>query len=514
MVVLSAMLVLARIALFDWQTLKFSPDSWAYYELAKSLREGDYALNHLRSFQAAGRYSAAFPPGFPALWALVDIISGAGARSGLVINLFVMAAIGWLCERLTRQMTGLRWAGLALAVLLFQFPGFYDEIVAGRSIPLTVALILAAFALIVGREAPRPAHAALAGIAIGLTLLLRFDMLPFALCILAWIVLAFASRRNAVALAFATGLLAVWLPWIALSLKLYGRPFASDSSWVAMTADASAFVTDWYPAGALPLTAREAPALFMGKVWGNLMQLPGALIGAPGAIVFALVLFLLAVHVLARKQLYSTPRLPTLWAARAAPPLAAAAFTLAALSLIPANVLTGYLDTRYFSFLWLCLLGWLVLPALRLSTVRAPVLWGLALASLGNGAIGLFLARLQLGAMADAELTASPVATPRQIAACQKLLPANRNRALVLDDTRAAALAAEQGLKTSMVPMNFRQDRLAWRDKVAFLDSYGIGLIVDSPLTQAPDIMPAEWLQPAPSVCGPQTYVRRQKPRP
>lgn len=508
-ILLSFALLLATVFLFYWPDPHFTADSWAYFELSRSLREGGYHLQHLRSFAVPPEApSTAFPPGFPAVWALADILTGTGPRAGIAVNVACMVLIAGQCEVLVRRLSGLPFAGLAVAALLLRFPGFFEEVVAGRSIPLTVALVLQAFLLITRSPAPRAVHAAFAGLCVGGTLLLRFDMLPFVLCLALWMAMAFFRGQRAVAVAFALGLAAICLPWMLASLAIHGRLLASDSSWVAVSADPRAFVTDWYPQGSAPPGAAQDPQAFVQKVSGHILQVPGALILAPGSIGLGLFLMAAALHLAWRPSLYPSGLSFKLKGLTTRPVMAGLAFTLAALAMFPGYVLTGYLDDRYFSLLWLMLLGWLILPLLRLGKPRPAIMAGLAFFTLAGALSGMVLGWGEVRSKAEARLIEAPTANPQQIAACLGKLPPGQTRALVMDPSQAARLAAEHGLRTSMVPRNFYEGRLSEQEKEAFLETFHIGMVVDSPLTEAPGVIPVRWLVPAPDECGPQTYVR------
>lgn len=507
-VALSAGLAVATILLFHWQDPRMSPDSWAYYELARSLRAGGYYLNHLRSFQSApDALSMAFPPGYPALWAAVDAATGAAVRSGLLINLACVAVIGWQCEGIARRLTGLSFVGLGIATLLLGFPGFFDEVVSGRSIPAAIALVVIAFSLLTSRDPPGAGRAALAGVCVALTLLLRFDMLPFVLVVAAWFAFMMLFRRRRIAdAALLGGIAAVLLPWMAVSIHLYGRPFASDNGWVALAADPGVFVTDWYPPGQAPRTAAQAPAMFFSKVLTNGLALPTAILRAPGPATVILVLITLAMlvrHLRARASAPMGEKEPGIDRARTM----ALVFTLGVIAVIPSYALTGYFDGRYFALLWLCLLGWTVVPSTRNAASRPLVTATLALACLASALGGFLESRVEAKGLAEQRATVPPFTSADRLAACLRALGPARDRAMVVNDTLAAQLAAENGVKTSMVPRNLREGRLDDAGKRAFLETYRIGLIVDDTTMTARDLVPEHWLAAAPAPCGPGTHA-------
>src|SRR4029077_17233773 len=78
---------------------------------------------------------------------------------------------------------------LAVWVALLSFEGYRTEVLAGRTIPVAMLLLLTAFALLVGGDAAnRPIMAAATGLLLGLACLARFDALPLSLVVVATLV--------------------------------------------------------------------------------------------------------------------------------------------------------------------------------------------------------------------------------------------------------------------------------------------------------------------------------------
>ena len=81
---------------------EFSPDSWAYFELSKSIfADRFYTFNTLRSYFSE-TYSASFPFGYPAILAVTHLLFGADPRLAIGVNLAAATASWFLIMAKTR----------------------------------------------------------------------------------------------------------------------------------------------------------------------------------------------------------------------------------------------------------------------------------------------------------------------------------------------------------------------------------------------------------------------------
>ena len=493
----------ALLALWCWSVWRspvYSPDSWAYYELSQSIRDGGYRLLGLRSYvYPAAAPSGAFPPLWPGLWSLVAALSGLGARAGLVASFGCAAAAAGLSEAIGRRVSGVKWIGLAAAAALFAMPDFAEEVQAARSIPLQIAL---AAALIWIWVRPGPLtflRASAMGALCGALVMTRFDMMAFAAFFGLTILLG--SRSLGAAARFGVTFLAAVSPWVTVSWLRFRELFHSDSSFVASAADAQTFVTDWYPPGHAPATVASAPAAWAAKVAGNVPPFLEAVASSPGFVGLSALTVALAALVLGRSPAV-TPARPDAAGARR---LAAVAPAVAAP--LPVYLVTGYFDARYFSLAF-----WYLLLA---TAVSAAIAWK---ARVGRERVEartmlLAIALLLIGGYADAARGLARPPEPlfpdlREFArmeACLRHMGARpSDRLLFNDNTLAARWAAVRHLPSATLPRNFTQPGLSLDDKRRFLDQYDIRFLAGDPEVLEPIFKPL--LESPTAPCGMALY--------
>lgn len=350
------------------ETAWFSPDSWAYFELAKSVFGGDfYAFNTWRSYFSE-HYSVSFPFGLPVAIALVQTVFGAQPMAAVWLNVAVAAASWALMLGIGRRLGLSGLAALALATAMLMWPPYLNEVLAGRAIPLSLLWMLLAISAY-----QREQHL-VGGLMLGLAALTRFDFLVGALLFIVGIVLLDAGARRRIGW-WVLGMLLGMAPWIGYSLSHFGRFWASDNSWVA-TSVAQAYVVD-YPARATS-TVFDDPTAWLARVFGNVPELLSAL--AESLLAFP-VLVALVIAVAWCWRTLPTGRLRRV----------GLALLIVAASVAP-YLLTGYFDPRYFLPLllaWSLSLAVLLMPVEGLEPSRVPhlLLTAALLISLADGAL-------------------------------------------------------------------------------------------------------------------------------
>jgi hypothetical protein len=501
--------VLALVALLvvwcwsDWRSPPFSPDSWAYYELSQTIWRGGFRLLGLRSYAyPAAAPSGAFPPLWPALWSLVAAASGLGARAGLIASFGCVAVLAVFSEAIGRQLSEIKWVGLAAAAGLFAMPGFADEVDAARSIPLQMALASALIWTLLRRGPIGPARASVMGVICGALVLARFDMLAFSI-VFGLSVLLMTRSLGATA-AFGLLFVAAASPWVIVSWLSFGELFHSDSSFVASAIDRATFVNDWYPPAHHLLTLRDDPVAWVSKVAGNLPPFLRSAAGSPGPCGLVVLLAAFAALVLRRKEAarliasvgtadVSVRRFAVIAAAIAAPLLLC--------------VVTGYFDARYFSLgFWYVLMAVLTLAAFA---------WSLGA---GGRRVEFSTMLLALGALALAGAANVPRGLARppergfpelqgfaRIQMCLSRLGAQANdRVLFEDHTLGARWAAVRRRPAAMLPRNFTRPGLSFAEKGQFLSQQGIRFAVGAPEVLEPIFKP--FMQGPALPCGPAVY--------
>jgi hypothetical protein len=479
--VLAALLIILPLFLGLVAAPRYSPDSWALYELSRTVFGGDfYRFTHFRSYASLSDYSSAFPPMTPALIAGLDAQTGSGARSGLYLAFAAFLAFAAASEWIGRRVTGTAWVGLGAALLVLTGPKMLvDELAAGRTIPLQLALYALVLIGLLGGARITAARAAAIGLVAGLAILNRFDALLLPLLVagaIGWL----TRRAVPVLAALATAAIAV-SPWVVFSLAVHGTPFATDNAGTALSLDPAAFVTDWWPS-ARP-TLADDPAAWAWRVLGSLgryLHTAASLAASPLGVLLVGVLGLWAgLHGLAaRRPAARRAELPEAQLRL----LALFAAGMAALTL--PQIVTGYAEPRYFTaIVWAAALAALCAAAAcgaspHQRTVYARLLF------LGIAAPVLAASLWQLAAAVRAGETGARAAarfdTPADVTALRRCL-AERSGARVLvlgDDAFAARAGAIAGIAAMMEPRNIAEGRLRADGARAFLQSWNVEYVL------------------------------------
>ncbi|MEM7779316.1 MAG: GtrA family protein [Pseudomonadota bacterium] len=469
--------VLVPLLLNVWTNPPYSPDSWALYELSRTVFGDFYRFEHFRSYASTSPFSSAFPPLYPSLIALLDTVFGTGPRTALILAFLSFAGFALASEAVARRLTGAAWIGLAAAIALLLGPSMMlTEMNAGRTIPLQMLFFaLMAFALARGR-AISLGGAAWIGVLAGLAVMNRFDAIMLPLLVAATII--WLTRRPILALASIAASLVVISPWIAYSLTTFGTLFATDNASIAMSLDPNAFVTDWWPQEQASMS--DHPAAWVGKVTENLGQflLVGAQLSVTAVglvIVCAIVALFTLQQFMARRAHASPNRYGSI--SRLAPMIG---FVLICLVMMAPQVITGYLEYRYYTAsFWAVFMVALSALILRAATAHQAVVLG-RIAGIGIVAMVVVLLAVQTIAPLARERQSGSFETAPDVALLQECM-AERPEARILvigDDTFAARAGALAGLHTMMEPRNIAEGRLDDTGVAAFLEAFKVDYIL------------------------------------
>ena len=309
----------------------FSPDSWAYFELSKTVFGEDfYKFNTLRSYFSSD-YSSSFPLGYPIVIAIAQLFMGQHPIVAVVINIFVVMITVFVIYNIGIKLKLPALAGFTITAALLCYPGYLDEIFSGRSIPLAILLFVGAYyTYLLG-------NFYLTGLLLGFATLVRFDFLVYAMAFQMAICLLQRVQAKYLLLMLLSFVIGI-SPWIIYSHHHFGKFWISDNSWVAISA-LPAYVVD-YPA-APTVSVFESPIVWLMKLLNNSWSLVQAVIHPakryPLLVIFFLAVMLNWLHIRAEIKL----RLFML-------------FLILSASLLP-YILTGYFDSRYFALYFLCL---------------------------------------------------------------------------------------------------------------------------------------------------------------
>ncbi|MCR9179946.1 MAG: glycosyltransferase family 2 protein [Erythrobacteraceae bacterium] len=471
---LLALLMLVPLLMSVIASPPFSPDSWALYELSQTVFSDFYRFNHWRSYTSALPYSASFPPLYPTLLAIADALLGTGPRTGVYLAFACFAAFAVVSEQIGRTVTGAAWIGLGAALIGLLGPNMLlAELGAGRTIPLQLLL----FALILNGmlrgAAIGLAGAAGIGFVAGLAVLNRFDAVLLPLLIAAMI--AWLTRKPSHVLAALAAAAVATLPWVIYSLTTFGTVFATDNGGIATTLDPAGYVTDWWPAPQPGLA--DDPAAWAARVLGN----------ALGYVATALSLLPTGMALVAAAFLVP----PALVAVLSGPrrrgderPAVLAGFAAITALLLAPQVLTGFLEHRYFAaFIWAGLLAagcWCIARgatlhqrALAARLAFTSVAAAMAVLTIAQVTEALGSGRIDRAAWARFDAPGDLKA----LQMCVKDTP--RPRILVLGDNLFAARAgALGGFATMMEPRNMARGRLGTDGSRAFIAEWQVDYVL------------------------------------
>jgi hypothetical protein len=421
--------------------LRFSPDSWGYFELAKTLNSPNpFRFVTFRSYWSSA-HSAAFPFGYPAVLAAVHRLFGERPEHAVGLNIVLATLTPLAAGALTRRLVGDFALGAVCSLSLLLYMPYLTEVFAGRSIPLAVLLILLAAALITQSDAQHSwRSAAAAGLMAGLAVQVRFDALGIFLLLGAYCLM---ERRRALHL---TGYLiagfAALAPWAAYSLQHFGVLWATDNAWVAL-ATSQPFVTD-YPARSTSTLVTD-PAAWVAKISANALRLIGNALRAMAQ--YAAIPTLLLVTAVAASRRSRDTRRPLITR-----PLL---LVLVALLALAPQIATGYFDLRYYSLLLLTVCLWLAARLCAANGQAWPprtLLYAIMLAASSLHPIGATLQTLRnLDGLRKRDAEDARIVD--RLAQCHQAEPATF---YVVDDAVVASrLGATRGVRSGLLPNNW-----------------------------------------------------------
>lgn len=375
--------VLVRALGAAMQGADFNADAWTILDLSRHLRpgEGFYRVGIVRQYNLDLDHGSSYGFLAPGLLALANAVSDAGIY-GLF---FLMAAAGmalpvplFIVLRKSGAPPLVAWTGaFSLFALALAIPEFFADLFRASTIPLSALLLTAMLAVLPAAGGMSLARAALLGLLGGLAALNRFDVNLYVGAFTLVVAAATSGgtrRRLSCAGLYALALGLTLSPWIVYSLLVFGRPYVSDNSAVALAVDRF-YVTDLIPA--MRATAFTDPAGWLARVAANATDTLHLLAGmwsagpiAPGLTLAALLLGAVVLGCAGNAR--ATLRLP-----RYAGLVALSA--LLSLLLLVGPVLTGYQENiRYFSIT-------ILLVMLAVTVLLGAAAWPMAGPAVGAG---------------------------------------------------------------------------------------------------------------------------------
>lgn len=468
----------------NWGAGRFSPDSWAYFELSNTIAQDFYKIEHFRSYWTSD-YSAAFPPLWPSLIFLANKVFNIGPDAAIFLNILILFLMAIVADSISSATFNLRGPGPLLALASLTHPGFFSEIFAGRSIPLFVLLALIVFRIIVIKKTD---YKILRFFALGAVLsamfMTRFDGATWFFILSPLLIMLKPGVYGLIAFlsAFAAGV----APWVLYSMKHFGLILASDNSWVARSLNPSAFVTD-YPAAQGPTIFEDLP-FAIDIVLGRMPDLFYAIAASPSKFGFILIVVLFLI-LLSYKPWQNLVFLD-LCKENAG---FFAAIGIATISALPSYLLTGYYDGRYFSLYFLLVVFVLLISIWPIYQLRGigsilALVCSVTFVSLALVSSSGRTSTTQIGLTVESELSN-----------CLQLGP-NHSPILISNAIQGARLTALYGVRTAFIPHNFGGQDVGPETRQTFLRSYDIEYIIGN--SENIEGMFDGWIAPHRPDCG------------
>jgi len=459
-------------------------DAWRLHELSQTIFGAFYRSNIVATFQSdnVGWQSADFPPLWPVVLSITDKLLHTGLNSGFVAGFLCLALFMSISEAIARELTGVRWVGLAVVGILIASWWFQTELLAGQTMPMQLLLMSLILYVLLDARPLSASRSFCVGALCGVAFLNRFDALLFGIGMVfacGWAAKSWRAGAMAV-----LGLGLAMSPWIVYSLTYFNTPLASDNKAIALAAVIT-HTTEWY-AAPLP-TVFDQPLTWLLKLVRYGGRLSVGLVQSFLGVAALPVVFLAGLAVRAstsnrREGQSSDPRQMFARVASLGPQgLRFGLFGIALWLSLCAQLLTGYgYQARYFApHVWWVGLGAMML-GLRIiarseEERRAATALFLALAMVATAVTWLAERR-------GLEQSWSPGSSGRMTANADYNAVAEcvrRNggrRILALDNEHAVRLAVLTAIPSVAAPTNF--GRLSAAEIGLFMAKYKIDFVV------------------------------------
>lgn len=234
--ILLAMLFTIEYSLFVYDL--FSPDSFSYYDISRTIFTEYYNVATQRQYIVDTQLGISFPYLYPTLIAIVDALTGLKIYSGTILNIIFTCANCLLLYKIsTKHFKNPYAATIAITFMVTNDP-YLSEMRVARSVPIAVLSILVLTYYILDLPNIKTKACILAGVGAGAAMVCRFDALVAAgLCFFVILIFAQKGSRIKSSAKYVCGVLIPTLPWILYSLINFGKPWISDNGgtmWMAV----------------------------------------------------------------------------------------------------------------------------------------------------------------------------------------------------------------------------------------------------------------------------------------
>lgn len=210
--------------------LCISPDSYSYYEMARTLFTDFGRVSTVRQYVELTDYGISFPYCYPLLLAVVDGLSGLAMYSGILLNVFLAVVTALLFVPLSRRLCAHSWPGMMAAIALLTNRKYLSEVLSGRAIPAAVLCVAVILLLLSGPERWGRKNLALVGLVAGISMVTRFDNLTMVGFVGLCVLLLSGKECWSRTVCYGLGALVPLLPWVVYSVTRFGTLWISDNS--------------------------------------------------------------------------------------------------------------------------------------------------------------------------------------------------------------------------------------------------------------------------------------------
>ena len=221
----------------------FSPDSFGYFDIAKSIGNDFGKINTIRQYVVRTDYNISFPYLFPFLIWIFDKITGLQIYSGVLLNIFLMFGTCYLIKIISEKVTNNYKAGYIVISILLTNKEYLEEVSAARSIPLALFIIVLIIYMSLEYLDRRKLNTIwFLGLLSGFYLSTRQDglpLVPYALLI----IFIFLSPKVKTTIVYLTGFIITILPQILYAEIRFGKLFVSDNSGTFFRVNSTEWIT-------------------------------------------------------------------------------------------------------------------------------------------------------------------------------------------------------------------------------------------------------------------------------
>lgn len=229
----AALMLLGMLFAFEYSIYVydlFSPDSFSYYDISKTIFSDFYNVSTQRQYIVDTDLGISFPYLFPSLMAIINLCTGLEIYSGTVLNLVITCVSCLFLYKISVKYFNNPYAGTIAALFMLTNSPYLTEMRVSRSIPLAILSVLVLAYYVLDLPKMNTKSCIVAGIAAGAAMSCRFDaFIAAGICLLAVFIFTKKGQKIKSTLKYIGGLLIPTTPWILFSFINFGKLWISDN---------------------------------------------------------------------------------------------------------------------------------------------------------------------------------------------------------------------------------------------------------------------------------------------